>query len=149
MPDLDVVVESAPSRAQIERLENEILKAPQVDLRTTHALAGGVYARTIFIPAGTILTGAAHKRDHINVMQGDITVWTEAGMRRLTGHHVLPTRAGAKRAGFAHADTWWTTLCATELTDINAIEDELVEQPERLQTRSPAIGCAPLVQLEN
>ena len=124
-----------PERATVEALEVEILKAPQVDLQTTHKLSGGVYARTIIIPAGTVLTGAAHKKDHINIMQGDITVSTDDGMKRLTGQHVLETKAGNKRVGFAHADTVWTTVCHTNLTEIDAIEHELVEEPERLQSR--------------
>lgn len=122
-------------RADIERLESLVLQLPQVDLRTEQALSGGVYARTIHIPAGTVLTGATHKKDHINVVIGDITVSTDDGMKRLTGYHVIPTKAGMKRAGFAHADTVWTTLCATELDDFAAIEDELVVESDRLQTR--------------
>lgn len=125
--------------ATVADLERALLACPQVDLRTEHALSGGVYARTIHIPAGTALTGATHKKDHINVVQGDITVTTDTGPVRLTGYHVLPTAAGSKRAGFAHADTTWTTLCATELTDIEEIEDELVEESARLQTRQTEI----------
>lgn len=134
-------------RAQVEALEREVLKLPQVDLKTSHVLAGGVYSRTIVIPAGTVLTGAVHKRDHINVMQGDITVTTDAGPQRFTGHHVIATKAGAKRAGYAHADTIWTTICRTDSTDLEAIEAELVEESERLQTRHPSIDHAPLLAL--
>jgi len=124
-----------PSRDRIEQLESAILKVAQTDLRTTHELSGGVYARTIRIPSGTVLTGASHKKDHINIMQGDITVSTDDGMKRLTGQHVLATKAGMKRVGFTHADTIWTTVCHTNLTDIAEIEAELVEEPEKLQSR--------------
>lgn len=121
---------------KVGRLEAEVAKLQQVDLGTTHALAGGVYARTILIPAGVVLTGARHKKDHINVMQGDISVSTDDGVKRLTGQHVITTKAGMKRAGYAYADIVWTTLCHSELTDIEAIEADLVEEPERLQTRT-------------
>jgi len=127
---------SHPTRENVERLEFAILQTPQVDLKTTHALSGGVYARTIHIPAGTVLTGASHKKDHIDIMQGDITVSTDDGMRRLIGQHVLESKAGNKRVGFAHSDTTWTTICQTNLTDLNDIEAELVEEPEKLQTRN-------------
>lgn len=136
------------SAEKIERLEAILLAGPQVDLRTKHELSGGVYARTIYIPAGTALTGATHKKDHINVVVGDITVSTDDGMQRLSGHHVIATKAGMKRGGFAHADTVWTTLCATELTDIEAIEDELVVESARLQTRVMALETATIEQLE-
>lgn len=133
-------------RSKVEHLEAALLKAPQVSLDTTHAMAGGVYARTITIPAGTVLTGAKHKKDHLNIMRGDISVTTDEGVKRFTGQHVIETKAGHKRAGFAHADTLWTTVCHTELTDVEAIEADLVEEPERLQTRQ-AIGTESLEKL--
>lgn len=125
---------------KVSQLEAIILTAPQTDLQTQHKLSGGMYARTIFIPAGTVLTGATHKKDHINVMIGDITVSTDDGMRRLTGFNVLETKAGMKRVGFAHADTHWTTVSRTDLTVIEDIEDELVVESERLQSRLLALA---------
>jgi hypothetical protein len=133
----------------VKKLESEILKLPQVDLRTEHVLSGGVYARTIHIPAGTILTGATHKKDHVNVVIGDIAVTTDDGTKRLTGYHVFASKAGAKRAGVAISDTAWTTICKTDLTDIEAIEDELVEESECLQTRLIALPGAEFTELEN
>ena len=147
---LAVAVRSAltESREAVQRLEREVLKLPQVDLQTKHCVSGRMYARTIFIPAGTVLTGATHKRDHINILQGDISVSTDEGMKRLTGQHVLPTKAGMKRAGYAHADTTWTTICQTDETDIPAIEADLVIEHEMLQTRTTLIGSAPLALVE-
>lgn len=129
-------------------MERAILAAPQVDLRTSHCLSGGVYSRTIYIPAGTVLTGATHKRDHVNIVVGDITVTTDDGPMRLTGYHVLPTKAGHKRAGFAHADTIWTTVSHTELTDIEDIEDELVIESDRLQTRQLSIPATKFSEIK-
>lgn len=140
LAEAEILALDRPTRAKVETLEAEILQLPQVDLQTTHELSGGVYARTIVIPAGTVLTGASHKKDHINIMQGDITVSTDEGMKRLTGQHVIPTKAGMKRVGFAHTDTIWTTICQTFLTEIDAIEAELVEEPERLQSRTLALA---------
>jgi len=134
---------------KINALEREILAAPQVDLQTKNEIFAGMIARTIRIPAGTVLTGATHKTDHINILIGDITVSTDEGMRRLTGYNVLPTKAGAKRAGFAHADTMWTTICKTNLTNLAEIEDELVEESDRLQSRHPELTCNKTEKLEN
>lgn len=131
----------------VKRLEEAILQTPQVDLETQHCLSGGMYARTITIKAGTVLTGATHKTDHVNIVHGDISVTTDAGVKRLTGYHVLPTKAGSKRAGYAHADTMWTTICKTELVCIEDIEDELVEESANLQTRLNAIGNTELKEI--
>tara|TARA_R110000868_G_scaffold323523_1_gene584446 strand:- start:65 stop:514 length:450 start_codon:yes stop_codon:yes gene_type:complete len=137
------LLEEKPTLAQILALENDVLKLPQIDLKTTHALSGGVYARTMFVPAGTVYTGATHKKDHVNVFQGDITVWTEGGMKRFTGQHVIESKAGAKRTGYTHSDTSWTTICATDKTDIEEIESDLVEEPEQLQTRKLLSSATP------
>lgn len=92
---------------KIKRFEELNLQLPQVDLQTRHYLLPGLlYAREIFIPAGVALTGAAHKSEHLNICHGDITVWTEDGVRRITGHETMISRSGVKRAGFAHADTF-------------------------------------------
>ena len=123
------------SADDVRRLEAAILQGPQVDLHTTHNFSGGMYARTIYLDAGTVLTGATHKTDHINIVIGDISVTTDEGMKRLTGYHVLETKAGMKRAGFAHAATCWTTVCKTEHTDIANAENDLVEEADQLQTR--------------
>jgi hypothetical protein len=117
-------------------LEQECLKQPQVQIGLTHHLSGGMYARTGVIKAGCLLIGAEHKTDHINIMYGDISVTTDDGVQRLTGYHVLPTKAGKKRAGVAHADTVWTTICRTDETELSKIEDELVVESNQLQSRN-------------
>jgi len=132
---------NVPTREQIERFGHALLALEQagagVEILSEHHFADGLVTRTILIPAGTYLVGLAHKAEHINVCHGDITVWTEAGMKRLVGYHVLPSQPGAQRVGYAHADTYWTTVHTNpdNTRDVRALEDRLVEHPERLQDR--------------
>lgn len=128
LPDL-------PSVDAVRRLEKLIEKIPQVDLGTKNLIHGRMCARSIFIPAGTILTGVITNCDNISVMVGDITVTTDRGPQRLTGFNVIPATAGFKRAGIAHADTWWTTIHHTNFEKIEEIEEEMTDEPENLQTR--------------
>jgi quercetin dioxygenase-like cupin family protein len=121
--------------SKVHRLQATMAAMPQVDLQTTHALSGGVYARTVFIPAGCVVVGATHKQDHVCIIDGDIETILEGEQRRITGRVVINGTKGVKRAVVAHEDTLWTTVCATELTDLDAIEAALVEEPELLQTR--------------
>ena len=122
-----------------------------VPIETWHTFAAGLVARTIFIPAGTVLVGAIHKAECLCICQGDITVRTADGEpRRLTGYHVLPSSHGAKRAGWAHADTWWTTVSLNpdELRDPDAIEEALVQDADTLQRRRLlALKATPLEAL--
>ena len=142
--DALAVLPDTPSREQIDRLEQHMIAAEAnghgVEIEAWHHFADGLVARTILIPAGTMLTGAPHKAEHMNVCYGDIEVWTEAGMKRLTGYHVIPSLPGAKRVGRTFADTWWTTvhLNPTNERDIAKLEDALVES-KGLQSRRLAL----------
>lgn len=96
---------------------------------TSHYLAGGVYVRSLFLPAGTVAAGYIHLRDHVVTLIGDVTVYDETGTRRFTGVHTFTSKAGVKRAAYAHSDTLFITahrLDDPDETDIPAIERELV-----------------------
>lgn len=123
-----------PTREQIERLERILLQGPQVDLPMKHYFAPGIYAREMFIPAGTVLTGDVHKTEHIATFVGDITVWTDDGMKRLIGHHTFSSKAGAKRVGYAHSDTYCTGYFPNpdEERDVRVLEERLCENPTLL-----------------
>jgi hypothetical protein len=123
----------------VRELERQMLAFPQVDLSTTHLVHAGMYARTILIPAGTLLTGALTNCDNICVVVGDITVTTDDGTVRLTGHHVIPARAGFKRAGLAHADTYWTTFMHTDKQEVSEIEKQMTDEADMLQTSRQAL----------
>lgn len=135
MNDAELVLSRLPSVESVRALEQAVAQLPQIDLQTQTLLHGSMCARTIFIPAGAILTGCLTNIDNICVVHGDITVTTNDGPQRLTGFHVLPASSGFKRAGIAHADTWWTTIHHTDLTDLTAIEEEMTDEVANLQTR--------------
>lgn len=144
----DALLAGMPDPQSVSALESHLLTLPQVDLYTSHVIHGGMCARTIMIAPDTVLTGALTNTDNICVVCGDITVTTDEGPVRLTGYHVLPAKAGAKRAGVTHALTAWTTIWPTTLTDIQAIEDEMTDEADQLQTRRAGIEYAAHAALE-
>ena len=125
-----------PSVAAVQALSEHMRHLPQVDCQTTHMVHGGMYARTIFIPAGTLLTGAKTNVENICIVSGDITVTTDEGLKRLVGFTVIPANAGFKRALVAHSDTYWTTLIPTALNELKEIEDMFTDESQKLQTRT-------------
>lgn len=133
---------------KVRALEEFVLAAPQVDLRAEMFAHGGLGARTIFVPAGTVLTGALTNLDNVCIVSGDISVTTQEGVQRLVGYHVLKACSGFKRAGYAHADTYWTTLWRTDLTNATEMEDEMTNESAQLQTRRAEIVFAEPVKLE-
>lgn len=115
------------ARQDILALQDELLKLPQVEIVTTHHFSKGLYAREIFIPKGTILIGKIHKYENLNILsQGDITILTEFGARRLRAPFTVVSPPLTKRVGYAHEDTVWTTIHATDETDLEKLEAELI-----------------------
>lgn len=112
-------------RDKIFALEKAMQQQPQQKIETEHQFIGGMCARTIKLKAGSIITGAIHLQDQLNIANGDITVITEDGCKRYEGYNVIPSAAGVKRVGFANADTVWTTILQTGLTSAEEVEEML------------------------
>jgi hypothetical protein len=93
-----------------------------------HSFIDGVYVRTIFIPAGTVIVGKIHKHSHANILsKGEVIVFTEEGdMEHLKGPITMVSPAGCKRAVRALTDTTWTTIHRTDETDLDKIEDWVI-----------------------
>lgn len=119
-------------RAHVLRLEESISKMPQVECPVWHHFAPGLYARKMLIRKGTVLTGAVHKTEHLCIISGDIEVTTDDGVKRITdAHAIINSKPGAKRAGYAHEDTVWTTVHATSETDLDKLVEELTESTKQ------------------
>lgn len=131
LPNPPALLPRKPTLAQIWRLEDAIAAsgaAMDTDALTQHHFAEGLYARELLIPAGTVLTGKMHKHGQINVLaQGSIEVWTEEGMKRLEAPCIIASPPGTKRVGYAYTDVVWVTVSATEETDLEALEAQLIE----------------------
>lgn len=99
-----------------------------IELPVTHRFSPGIYARELRIPAGTILIGKTHRFENLNILsQGDISVLVDGEMKRVQAPFMVISPPGTKRAAYAHTDCTWTTLLATPLTDVAAIEAEFLE----------------------
>lgn len=97
----------------IYRLEAELFKMPQVELPIDHLFCNGIYARTMHIPAGTVLTGAVHRDECIFlVRKGDLIVSTDNGPKTLKAGDMYVSKAGTKRAGMALTDVEVTNFHA-------------------------------------
>lgn len=113
-------------RSKVVKLESELQKMPQVDLPVRHFFSRNVYAREMSAPAGCVITGRIHKYSQINILsKGEVSVLTDEGVIRVKAPYTLVAQPGAKRAFYVHEDAVWTTICGTEQTDIEKIEDEL------------------------
>jgi hypothetical protein len=95
--------------------------------------AKGVYARTLAMPAGSLIVGKIHKFSHLNIIhKGRIRVQTEDGycIYDATEFPVFfVSKAGTKRVVFPETDTIWTTIhptgCDEVIDDLEYLERKL------------------------
>ncbi|OUM01672.1 hypothetical protein A8M77_15475 [Variovorax sp. JS1663] len=97
------------------------------EVRIEHQHIDGVYIRTMHLPAGRAIVGKIHKHNHCAILQrGRVTVFTEWGREELEGPQTFTSPAGVKRGILAHTDTVWTTIHATDETDLDRIEEQMI-----------------------
>jgi mannose-6-phosphate isomerase-like protein (cupin superfamily) len=131
MSDIQLTSE-APTLEQINRLQGEMSKLPQQELPTEHYFSGGMYCRKLWRPAGTLIVGKVHKKDHFFVCAaGEIIAWSEKGMVTLKAGDIIESKAGTKRVTLAVQDSIGVTVHQTDKTDLEEIEAELIE-PDNL-----------------
>jgi len=129
LPILDE--DHVPTLEQIERLQREMSVLPQLELETEHYFSGGMYCRKLTRPAGTLIVGKVHKKDHFFMCaQGEIRAWSEKGMVTLKAGDVICSKAGTKRVTLALTDAIGITFHKTNKTNLDKIEKELIEPDE-------------------
>jgi quercetin dioxygenase-like cupin family protein len=112
---------------EILRIEKEILAMPQVALPVEHYQVDGVYVRSMFIPAGTILTGKIHNFESIAILaKGRIRITNGTDSYIISEGHIMVDKPGVKRLGYAETDVIFITVHRTDNTEIDDIEKELV-----------------------
>lgn len=120
---------------KVRALEAEAAKFPQVELETQHLLHAGMYARTIMIPAGVMITGALIKRATTLIVAGSTTVFVGDKTIDLHGYHVMAGSAGRKQVFLAHADTWLTMIFPTGAQTVEEAEAEFTDEVDNLLSR--------------
>ncbi len=115
---------------QAEALMKELPCAKHLT-KLFHHFAPGLYARELHIPAGMTLTGQIHKFKNLNILsKGRMLVSGEEGIREVEAPFTVVSPAGTKRIAFALTDCVWTTILATEETDVPTIERLFVTDSE-------------------
>lgn len=130
---------SAIERAR--RLETLASVLPQVSIGTDHVFHAGLYARTVLVPAGVMITGVLIKIPTVLIVSGDAIVHAEGGPLELHGYNVLPASAGRKQAFVALTDTHLTMIFGTSASDVDAVEREFTDELDKLVTRRENTTC--------
>lgn len=121
----------AKRRSKILEFEDALRRLPQVEEKLTHYFCKGLYARELFIPAGTALTGKIHLDETLNiVLSGRILVTHEEmeDAKILEAGSVFVSGPGIKKVGFALEDTRFLNVHPNpdDEKDMDALEHRYV-----------------------
>lgn len=130
MPDEDIL--------KARRMDAALREMDQVQLPTSHVLHGGMYARTISLPAGVAMAGVLIRVPTMLIFNGFALVNTGPdGASVLQGYHVIAASANRKQVFLAYEDSTLTMVFATQAKTIEEAEDEFTAESHLLMSRSP------------
>lgn len=102
---------------------------PEVKVPVAQYQVNGIYAREVYLPAGTLAASAKHKTEHMFVLSaGKVSVYSDNEQAVV---YEAPftgiTKPGTERAVYAHEDSVWITFHATDESDVELICNALIE----------------------
>lgn len=135
MNDFAITAMNEVSIDKIRQLENSLLECTQEAIETKHLIHAGMYARTILIGRGVLLTGALIKRATTLVIWGDLIISTGDDLIEMRGYHVIAASKNRKQAFLAKEDTYITMLFPTNSMSVHDAEEEFTDEPDLLMSR--------------
>ncbi len=126
----DVFAPALTGRQKVERLQEELSKLPQYEPETTHTFHGGMYCREVWRPAGVVVIGKVHKKEHFYlIVSGTVQITGGDGPAvEVTGPRLICSKPGTKRAVYAVTDALCMTFHVVNATTVEDAETELVEE---------------------
>lgn len=120
---------------KVRALESENAKLPQIYINTSHVLHGGMYSRTIMLPANTLLTGALIKISTILIVVGEVVAYIGDKTIELKGYNLLPASANRKQAFVTKTDAYLTMIFPSDAKNIEDAESEFTDEINMLISR--------------
>jgi hypothetical protein len=136
MMEIAELIEKHGFYEAVKKATATLKEYPQANIETIHHFCGGVYMREIRIPAGTMLIGKIHKKEHLCILNGDIEIVSNDVAGHFSGYLTFVSKPGVQRIGYALADTVFTSVHAIDYAgkSIQQLEHELtVETLEEYQ----------------
>jgi glyoxylate carboligase len=122
--------------AKVYEAEDYILTLPQIEIHTEHILHGGMYARTIRLAAGVVITGALFKVSTILVVNGLCAMFAGDHWAQLDGFQVMAASKGRKQVFVTKEPTEITMIFRTDAKTVEDAENEFTDEADRLMSRT-------------
>lgn len=112
-------------------IEQVMLNLPQLDCPIQHHFAPGVYIREMFAPKGALVLGHAHKTEHLNILVcGRIRLLMGDKVAEMQAPCTFVSKPGARKLFYMLEDVVFSTVHATIETDVDRLEDQLIEKSD-------------------
>lgn len=111
---------------------------PQIKIPVKHYLHGGVYVRTVQLPAGIMITGVHIRIETSLVINGHAMIHSGDEWLENVGYNVMTCAANRKQIFVAISDTDLTMFFATDAKTVEEAEERFTDEFLKLQNRGPA-----------
>lgn len=123
------ILEIEPINYKVFEMEAIMKAMAQIEIETNHYFSDGLYAREIIIPAGVTLCGEIHKYKNLNILsKGSMLIY---GLGKVKAPFTIVSLPGTKRIAHTLEECVWTTIHATEETDVDKIKNHFIAQTEK------------------
>jgi hypothetical protein len=114
---------------KIDEFEGLLAQLPPVKCELKHEFKPGWYNRTIFMPAGLLLTSKIHRSSHqFEISKGRVMVMINDITELLVAPYTGLTKPGTRRIILVLEDTVWTTFHKNDddCQDLEELERRLI-----------------------
>lgn len=129
------VVENTFGMREVEKFEFEMLKLPQEPCPVVHRFGPGIYIREVTLKAGIFALGHRQKTEHLNIILKGCVEMLDGSV--LTAPLLFVGKPGRK-CGYVREETVWLNVYSTHETDVEKLEDTLIEKSETFTTSQSA-----------
>jgi hypothetical protein len=121
----------------VNDLEKRLLSCEPVDCPLIHGFTPGIYTRTIFMPAGSLIVSKIHKTCHpYFILGGSAMVRVNEGeWKLLEAPWQGITEAGTRRVLYIVSDCTWTTVHTTSVMPKDGSDEEIQNVVDQIEER--------------
>lgn len=120
---------------KVRALEHLSRKHKQVKIRVHDYLHGGMYVRTVKIPAGVMITGVHIVVETNLVVNGHAMIHTGVEWVEVDGYNVFACAAHRKQVFVAVSDIELTMFFPTDAKTVKEAEERFTDEASMLQSR--------------
>lgn len=132
MDEIAVILESEKDYNQrIDELEAYMYQFDGVECPLDHQFTPGLYARSILMPAGTLVVSMIHKEEHpYDVLMGSALVFIEGRWTRVEAPYSDVTPPGTRRVLYVDKTCFWRTFHAVKVMPLSKSKEDILAAVE-------------------